>query len=146
MECCRHTKRRNGCCLRHGSLIVRWRREQDKITRWLEGQVMKTVGLSVPSSALRLRCVTLSCVSLVPQFQERCAWCTVSAPHLFICLYLGLPWVSAAACRPSLVATSRVYSVVTVCGLLTGWLLWLWSMGSRACSLSDCDAQSPHGM
>ena len=90
MECCGHTKRRNGCCLWHGSLIVRWRRERDKITRWLEGQVMKTVDLSVPSSALRLRCVTLSCVSLVPQFPLWCCSSVTRCVRLFV-----TPWTAA---------------------------------------------------
>ena len=153
----------------HGSLTVRWRREQDKITMWLEGRVMKTGDLSVPSSALRLQlcdlklhaiCASVSslmllfscsvvsnplqphglkharlpCPSPFPTyphllswktdtvwenaFQERCAWCIVGAPYLFIYISLGLPWALVATCRLSLVATSRVCSLATVCGLL----------------------------
>ena len=35
----------------------------------------------------------------------------------------------------SLVVESRGYSLVVVCGFLTWWLLFLWSMGSRALGL-----------
>ena len=139
-----------------------WGGEGNKITTWLEGQVMKTVDLSVPSSALRLPLVTLSCMSFVPQFplwcccsvaqlcptlqdhglqharlpcpspsptychlllwktdtvwenafQEHCAWRIVGAPCLFTYIYFWPPWVFVAACRLSLVAISRVCSLV----------------------------------
>ena len=43
----------------------------------------------------------------------------------------------------SLVVESRTYSLVEVCFRFSlGWLLLLWSMGSRACRLSSCGSQT----
>ena len=46
-------------------------------------------------------------------------------------VYFGLHWVCVAVCGLSLVVVSGVCSLGALFGLLTVWLLLLWSTGSR---------------
>ena len=53
------------------------------------------------------------------------------------CLFVWLRWVFIAACRLSLVATSRGYSSLWCAGFLLRWLLLFQSTGSRRMGFSS---------
>ena len=61
---------------------------------------------------------------------------------LFIYLFFWLCWVSAAALRLSLVASSGGYSSLQCTGFSLRWLLLLQSTGSRRASFSSCGTQA----
>ena len=58
--------------------------------------------------------------------------------NLFIYFYFWLHWVFIAACRLSLVAASRAYSLMRCVGFSLPWLLLLRSMGSSCMGFSSC--------
>ena len=60
----------------------------------------------------------------------------------FIYIYFWLCWVFVAACRLSLVAVSRVYSLLQCAGFSLQWLLLLRSMGSRCAGFRSCGTQA----
>ena len=59
-----------------------------------------------------------------------------------ILFFFWLPWVFIAACRLSLVAVSRGYSLLWCISFSWRWLLLLWSTGSRLMGLSRCSTQA----
>ena len=57
----------------------------------------------------------------------------VSFFKIILFIYFCLRWVFVS--QAPLVVVSWSYSLVVMCGLLIGWLLLLWSTGSRVCGL-----------
>ena len=60
---------------------------------------------------------------------------------IYLFIYFWLHWVFVAACRLSLVAASGGYSSLRCVGFSLGWLLLLWSTGSRRMGFSSCGSQ-----
>ena len=62
-------------------------------------------------------------------WNQKSEYCFSKINFLFI--YFWLYWVFVVACRLSLVVVSEGYSLVAGMGFSLGWLLLLWSTGSR---------------
>ena len=85
-------------------------------------------------------CLFLPCpLSLVKLFFSFFSFFTRRASRPF---FFWLPWVFIAACRLSLVAVSRGYSLLWCISFSWRWLLLLWSTGSRLMGLSRCSTQA----
>ena len=61
---------------------------------------------------------------------------------IYLFIYLWLCWVFVAARGLSLVAASGSYSSLRCVGFSLGWLLSLWSMGSRRTVFSSCGTRA----
>ena len=60
---------------------------------------------------------------------------------IYLFIYFWLHWVFIAVHGLSLVAVSGGYSLLRCVGFSLGWLLLLWSMGSRCVGFSSCDTR-----
>ena len=61
---------------------------------------------------------------------------------IYVFIYFWLRWVFIAACRLSLVAASRGYSLLWCTGFSLQWLLLLQSTGSSCVGFNSCDTRS----
>ena len=93
-------------------------------------------GLKPVSPALSGRFSTTAPPGKPPKFTRFLQFIIIF--KIYLSIYFWLHWVFIAACRLSLVATSRVYSSLQCAGFSLQWLLLLWSTGSRRAGFSSC--------
>ena len=67
-----------------------------------------------------------------------------SDPVILFFFFFCLCWIFIAAQGFSVVAASSDYSLLWYMGFSLGWLLLLWSIGSRHASFSSCNTQTQY--